>query len=67
MLRKDTAPGNSGDRALCSDRWAVRGTLLQIILDYWAVFQGFSDDILKGKVDSEIRGQVTLVQQKSKV
>ena len=32
-LREDTVPGNSGDRTLCSNRWAVRGTLLQSILD----------------------------------
>ena len=32
-LREDTAPRNSGDRALCSNRWTVRGTLLQSILD----------------------------------
>ena len=32
-LREDTVPGNSGDRALCSNRWMVRGTLLQSILD----------------------------------
>ena len=32
-MREDTAPGNSGDRALCSNRWTVKGTLLQNILD----------------------------------
>ena len=61
-MRKNTASGNSGDRALCSNRWTVRGTLLQSILDSWAVFQDLSDDILEGKVDSEIRGQVIRVQ-----
>ena len=61
-LREDTTPGNSGDRALCSNRWTVRGTLLQSILDNWAVFQELWDDILEGKVDSEIRGQVIRVQ-----
>ena len=32
-LREDTAPGNSGDRELSSNRWTVRGTLMQSILD----------------------------------
>ena len=32
-LREDTAPGSYGERVLCSIRWTVRGTLLQIILD----------------------------------
>ena len=32
-LREDTAPGNSGDKALCSYSWTVKGTLLQSILD----------------------------------
>ena len=32
-LREDAAPGNSGDRTLCSNRWTVGGTLLQSILD----------------------------------
>ena len=32
-LREDTGPRNSGDRTLCSNRWTVRGTLLQSILD----------------------------------
>ena len=31
-LREDTAQGNSGGRALCSNRWTARGTLLQTIL-----------------------------------
>ena len=57
-MREDTAPENSGDRVLCSNRWTVRGTLLQTILDNWAVFQGLWDDILYGKVDSEIWGKV---------
>ena len=61
-LGKDTGPGNSGNRALCSNRWTVRGTLLQTILDNWAVFQELWDDTLEGKVDSEIRGQVINVQ-----
>ena len=61
-LREDTAPGNSGGRALCSNRWSVRGTLLKTILDNWHVFQELWDDILEGKVDSEIRGQVIRVQ-----
>ena len=55
-LREDTVSGNPGDKALCSSRWTVRGTLLQIILDNWAVFHKLWDDILEGKVDSEIRG-----------
>ena len=32
-LREDNALGNSGDRALCSNCWTVRGTLIQNILD----------------------------------
>ena len=61
-LREDTAPGNAGDRALCSNHWNFRGTLFQGTLDNWAVFQELWDDILEGKVDSEIRGQVIRVQ-----
>ena len=37
-------------------------TLLQSILDKWAVFQELWDRILERKVDSEIRGQVVGVQ-----
>ena len=47
---------------LCSNRWTLRGTLLQSILDNWAFFQELWDDILEGKVDSQIRGQVIRVQ-----
>ena len=61
-LREDTAPGNSGDRILCSNRWAVRRTMLQNNLDDWAVIQELWDGILEGKVDSGIRGQVLGVQ-----
>ena len=61
-LREDAESGNSGGRALCSNRWTVRETLLQTISDTWAVFQNLSDNILEEKVDSEIRGQVTCVQ-----
>ena len=61
-MREDTAPGNSSDRALCSNRWTVRGTLLQTISDNWAVFQELRNDILEEKEDSEIRGQVIHVQ-----
>ena len=61
-LREDTKPGNSGNRTLCSNRWVIWGTLLQSILDNWAVFQGLWDGILEGKVDSELRGQVKGVQ-----
>ena len=32
-LKEDTSSGNSGDRALSSNCWVVRGTLLQSILD----------------------------------
>ena len=42
--------------------WAIRGTLLQSILDNWAVFQELWDGILEVKVDSEILGQVIVVQ-----
>ena len=61
-LRKGTAPGNFGDRALCSNHWTVRGALLRSILDNWAVFQELWGDILEGKVDLKIRGQVIGVQ-----
>ena len=61
-LREHTASGNStlctGDSTLCSNCWAVRGTLLQSILDNWAVFQELCHGILEGKVDSEVRGQM---------
>ena len=65
-LREDTAPGTSGDKALCSNRWTVRGILLQSILDNWAVFQELWDNILEGKVDLEIPGQVIRVQTQKK-
>ena len=61
-MREDTGPGNSGDTALCLNRWTVRVALLQSILDNLAVFQELRDDILEGNVDSEIRGQVIRVQ-----
>ena len=61
-LTEDTTPGNSGNRTLCSNRWVIRGTLLQSILDNWAVFQELRNGILEGKVDLEIRGQVIGVQ-----
>ena len=60
-LTEDTAPGKSGDRTLCSNRWAVRGTFLQSILDKWAVCELW-DGILEGKVYLEIQGQVIGVQ-----
>ena len=53
---------NYGDRALCSNRWTVRETLLQSILDNWAVFKELWDDILEGKIDSEIWDQLIRVQ-----
>lgn len=58
-MREDTAQGNSGDKTLCSNRWTVRGTLLQRILYHWDVFQELFGEILDGKVDSEFGGQVT--------
>ena len=61
-LREDTAQGNSGGRALGWNRWTARGTLLQTILANWAVIQDLWDDILEGKVVSEIRGQIILAQ-----
>ena len=57
-MREDTTPGNSGDKALNSNRYTIRGTLLQSILHNSAVFQELWDGILEGKVDYEIRGQV---------
>ena len=44
-LREDTAPGNSGDRALCLNCWTVR----ESILDISAVFQELWDETLEGK------------------
>ena len=61
-LREGTAPGNSGDRTLCSNRWAVRRTMLQNNLDDWVVIQELWGGILEGKVHSGIRGQVLGVQ-----
>ena len=61
-LREDTPTGNAGDRALCSNCWMARGTLLQSTLDNWPVFQELWIDILEGKVDLEIWGQVICVQ-----
>ena len=56
ILREDTAPGS------CPNRWTVRETLLQSILDNWAVFQDMWDGTLDGKVDSKIWGQVVRIQ-----
>ena len=61
-MRQDTTPGNPGNRTLRSNRWVIRGTLLQSILDNWAVFQELWDRILEEKVESEIRVQVIGVQ-----
>ena len=61
-LREGTAAGYFGDKALRSNHWTVRGTLLQTNFDNWAVFQELLDDILEGKVDSVTRGQVIRVQ-----
>ena len=61
-LRERTTPGNSGNRTLSSDRWVIKGTLLQSILDNWAAFQEPLVGILEEKVDSEIRSQVIGVQ-----
>ena len=61
-LREDTAPGSSGDRVLCSNRYTVRETLLQSILGNWSVFQESWDGILEGKVDT----WVILVQTQKK-
>ena len=46
-FRENSAPGNSYDRALFSSLWVVRWTLLQNILDNWAVFQELRDGILE--------------------
>ena len=43
--------GNSGNRALCSNRWFIRGTLLQSILDNWTVFQELLDGTLEAEVN----------------
>ena len=67
-MREDTALGNSGDRALHSNRRTVRGTLLKIILDNWAVFQELWDDILEEKFDSIQKFEVNsyVLKRKSK-
>ena len=62
-MQDDTAPGKSCGRTLCSNRWAVRRTLLlQSKLENWVLFQELCDGILDRKVDSEIRGQVIGIQ-----
>ena len=61
-LREDTTPGSSGDRILYSNRWAVEETLLQSMLDNWAVSQELWDVKLEVETGSEIRGQVIGVQ-----
>ena len=38
-LKKDTSPGSSGNITLFLNHWAVRGTLLQSILNNWATFK----------------------------
>ena len=50
-LREDTAQRKSGDRTLWSNCWAVRGTLLQSIVDNSVAFQELWDRILEAKVD----------------
>ena len=57
-MGEDTTPGISGNRTLSSNRWVIRKTLLQNILDNWAVFQELWDRILQGKVDSQIQNEV---------
>ena len=59
---KDTAQGNSGDRILFPNRWAVGGASLRNILGNWAVFQELCDGILERRVDLEVRCQVVGVQ-----
>ena len=59
-LRQNTAPGNSSDRALCLNCWTVRGTLLHF--RYLSCLSRFVGWYFRGKVDSEIRGQVIRVQ-----
>ena len=45
-LREYIASGKSGDRELRWNHWTVTGTLLQTILDNWAVFQEMWDESL---------------------
>ena len=57
-MREDTALGNFGDRALCSSHYAIRGTMLQGILDNCAAFQKLWDVILGGKVVIGVQTQM---------
>ena len=48
-LREDTTPASSVNKTLCSNRWVIRGALLQCILDNWAVFQELWIEFLSEK------------------
>ena len=58
MLKKDNAVGNFGDTILCPNCWSVREASSQSILDNWVVSQELRNGMLKGRVDSRVRGQV---------
>ena len=55
-LREGTALGTSGDTKLRKNYWTVKGASLQNILGHRMEFQR------KGRVDSEVQGQVIDVQ-----
>ena len=66
-LRVSSAPRNSGNRKLISNCLAIRWTLLQSILDNYAVLQELWDESLEGKTDSESRSQVLGVQTQMQI
>ena len=57
-LKKYNAAGNSDDTILRPNCWSVREALSQSILDNWVVSQELRNGMLKGRVDSRVRGQV---------
>ena len=59
-LRKETAPGSSGDKSL--SRRNIREASLDSILTNWIVFQKLREGFVEGRVDSEVRGRVIRIQ-----
>ena len=65
VLGENAAPGNSSDTTLCQNYWAFTGASIQSFLDNWDIFQVLRDEILKWRVDLEVRGQVIGVQMEN--
>ena len=61
-LRKGNEPWIFGDTILCPNCWTVREALSESILDNSVVSQKLRNGILKGRVDSRVRGQAIGVQ-----